>query len=140
VIFLDTSVLFAVAQVSHMHHKPSRDLWNQCSRREAAINTHTLAELYNVLTSMPKGLRLSPRNARTAIDTFLERVSPIALSANEYATAIRVASERGIAGGSIYAALHVTCARKVDAERIYTWNVRHFQLVAPDLAERIVTP
>jgi hypothetical protein len=28
----------------------------------------------------------------------------------------------------------------VNAERIYTWNVRHFQRVAPDLAERIVAP
>jgi hypothetical protein len=32
------------------------------------------------------------------------------------------------------------CAREVNAERIYTWNVRHFQLVAPDLKDRIVTP
>ena len=139
-IFLDTSVLFAVAQVSHMHHKPSRDLWNQCSRREAAINTHTLAELYNVLTSMPKGLRLSPRNTEVAIQTFLARVTPIALSVEEYEAVIRAASGLGVAGGSIYDALHVACARKVEAERIYTWNVRHFQLVAPDLTGRIMTP
>ena len=32
------------------------------------------------------------------------------------------------------------CARKIQAEKIYTWNVKHFQMVAPDLADRIVTP
>jgi len=43
-------------------------------------------------------------------------------------------------GGTISDALLLTCARKVDAERIYTWNVRHLKLVAPDLAGRILTP
>jgi predicted nucleic acid-binding protein len=45
-----------------------------------------------------------------------------------------------LSGGIIYDALLIACARKIDAERIYTWNVRHFQMVAPDLAERIVEP
>jgi predicted nucleic acid-binding protein len=40
----------------------------------------------------------------------------------------------------IYDALLLACARKAAAERIYTWNERHFKLVAPDLAERIVAP
>jgi hypothetical protein len=34
----------------------------------------------------------------------------------------------------------LACARKIQAERIYTWNARHFQMVAPDLAGRIMTP
>jgi hypothetical protein len=45
----------------------------------------------------------------------------------------------GIAGGGIYDAFHVSCARKVNAEITYTWNIRDFQRVAPDLADRIVT-
>jgi predicted nucleic acid-binding protein len=45
-----------------------------------------------------------------------------------------------LSGGIIYDALLMSCARKADAERIYTWNERHFRLVAPDLADRIVTP
>jgi predicted nucleic acid-binding protein len=43
-------------------------------------------------------------------------------------------------GGIIYDALLAACAHKVNAERIYTWNVRHFKLVAPDLEARIMTP
>jgi hypothetical protein len=34
----------------------------------------------------------------------------------------------------------LACARKVGAERIYTWNLSHFPMVAPDLADRILTP
>ena len=139
-ILLDTSVLIAVAHVHHVHHEPSRNLWNQCSARDTAVNTHTMAELYNVFTSMPRAFRLSPRNANAAIGTFLDRVTPVALTTEEYRETVRAASALGIAGGGIYDALHVACARKVDAEQIYTWNIRDFRRAAPDLAERIVTP
>jgi predicted nucleic acid-binding protein len=64
----------------------------------------------------------------------------VALDPEEYITAIRDAAKLRIAGGTIYDALLVKCARKVGAQRIYTWNVLHFKLVAPDLAERIFTP
>jgi predicted nucleic acid-binding protein len=40
----------------------------------------------------------------------------------------------------IYDALLLACARKANADRIYTWNLRHFRALAPDLAERIVAP
>jgi predicted nucleic acid-binding protein len=49
-------------------------------------------------------------------------------------------SRRGISGAGIHDSLTLACARKARAERIYTWNLRHFRAVAPDLAERIVAP
>ena len=139
-IFLDTSVLIATAQVSHERHKPSRELWNQCARNSTAVSTHTIAELFNTLTAMPPALRLAPRDAVHAVETFLQRLTTVALSAEEYMETLRRTANLGHSGGMIYDALHMACARKVQAERIYTWNVKHFQMVAPDLAERIVTP
>ena len=68
------------------------------------------------------------------------RFTMVALTAQEYLSAIETAAHLRIAGVTIYDALLLKCARKVNAERIYTWNLRHFQLIAPDLAERIVTP
>jgi len=53
---------------------------------------------------------------------------------------LRRTANLGRSGGMIYDALLLACARKVQAERIYTWNVKHFQTVAPDLADRIMTP
>jgi predicted nucleic acid-binding protein len=140
VIFLDTSVLIATAQVSHTRHKPSRELWNQCVRHPAAVSNHTIAELYNTLSAMPPSLRLAPRDAVLAVETFLQRLTPVALSAEEYLETLRRTANLGHSGGMIYDALHLACARKVQAEQIYTWNVKHFQMVAPDLADRIVTP
>ena len=139
-IFLDTSVLVAIAQVDHVHHVPSRELWNGCAAKETAVSAHTLAEFYSSVTSMPPGVRLSGRDAMLALETFLRRIAPIALTANEYIETLKSCAAAGLTGGTIYDALHVACARKVNAERIYTWNGRHFQRVAPDLAERIVAP
>ncbi|MGA9071094.1 MAG: PIN domain-containing protein [Terracidiphilus sp.] len=139
-IFLDTSVLVAIAQVSHERHRPSRDLWKQCSLQTAAISTHTIAELYNTLSAMPPVMRLAPRDAAHAVETFLQRLTPVTLTADEYKETMHRTANLGRSGGIIYDALHMACARKIEAERIYTWNVKHFQMVAPDLAERIVTP
>jgi len=139
-IFLDTSVLIAIAQVNHIHHASSRELWDQCAVSKAAVSTHTLAEIYSTLTAMPPGLRISPRDAVLVIETFLMRVTPVALSAEAYLETLRGAANLGHSGGMIYDALRLACARKVDADRIYTWNLKHFRAVAPDLATRIVSP
>jgi predicted nucleic acid-binding protein len=139
-IFLDTSVLIAIAQISHERHIPSRELWNQSVRGHSAISTHTIAEVYNTLTAMPPSLRLAPRDAVLALETFLERLTPVALSAEEYMDTVQRTARLGHSGGMIYDALHLACARKAEADSIYTWNVRHFRLVAPDLADRITTP
>jgi predicted nucleic acid-binding protein len=140
VIFLDTSILIATAQVSHERHAPSRELWGQCTRHLAAVSTHTIAELFNTLSAMPPALRLAPRDAVLAVETFLLRLTPITLTADEYMETLRRTANLGHSGGIIYDALHLACARKIEAEKIYTWNVKHFQMAAPDLAERIVTP
>ncbi len=139
-IFLDTSVLVAVAQTKHTHHTPSLALWNRCTAQQVAVSTHALAEVYHVLTAMPPGLRVTPRDAVLVIETFLKRLRPASLPLKDYLEALRNTANLGLSGGVIYDALHLACAREVKAEKIYTWNVRHFQMVAPDLADRIMTP
>jgi predicted nucleic acid-binding protein len=140
VIFLDTSVLVAIAQVDHVHHVPSREFWNGCAAKETAVSAHTIAEFYSSVTSMPPGIRLSGRDAILALEMFLRRLVPIALTSNEYIETLKACAALGLTGGTIYDALHIACARKSSAEWIYTWNLRHFRRVAPDLAGRIVEP
>lgn len=139
-IFLDTSVLVAIAQVDHVHHVPSRELWNGCAAKETAVSAHTLAEFYSSVTSMPPGIRLSGRDAMLALEMFLRRIVPIALTSTEYMETLKSCATLDLTGGTIYDALHIACARKVNADRIYTWNLRHFRRAAPDLAGRIVEP
>lgn len=139
-IFLDTSVLFAVAQVGHEHHIVCRTLWSRCARKNTAVSVHTLAELYSGLTSMPPAFRLRPQDAVLAIETFLQRAMPIELTGDEYVETLKRAALLGLSGGIVYDALHLACARKCHARQIYTLNLRHFRTVAPDLAGRIVMP
>ena len=67
-------------------------------------------------------------------------MAAVPLTVEEYAETIRKTARASLSSGIVFDALLLTCARKVNAERIYTWNVRHFKMVAPDLADRIVTP
>jgi predicted nucleic acid-binding protein len=74
------------------------------------------------------------------LESMQQHAKVIALDSDEYFEAIDGMSRRGLSGVVIYDALILACARKARAERIYTWNLRHFRMVAPDLAAKIVTP
>lgn len=139
-IFLDTSVLIATAQINHERHVASRELWNRCARNLAAVSTYAISDLYNTLTAMPPTLRLAPRNALLVLETYLQRLTPVTLTAEECVETLRTTANLGHAGATIYDALHLACARKIGAKQIYTWNPRHFKRIAPDLTERILTP
>jgi predicted nucleic acid-binding protein len=139
-VFLDTSVLIAANDNDHEKHAESRPLLAAATQENCACGVHSLAETYANLSIVKGSRQQRPETALRLVQQIAGRMTVIALDPEEYITAIRDAARLRIAGGTIYDALLVACARKVDAGRIYTWNVRHFQLVAPDLAERIVTP
>ena len=69
-----------------------------------------------------------------------ERLTIVALDENANFGTLQAAAELGTIGGQIYDALLLKCARVADADVILTWNVKHFQRIAPDLTERIKTP
>ena len=107
----------------------------------AVIAAHGLAELYAVLTKLPVTPRISPDTARRLIrDNVTAHCTVVALTAREYEQTLDALAEQSIAGGSTYDGIHATCARKTGAQRLYTFNVTDFRLVAPDLADRIVAP
>jgi hypothetical protein len=64
----------------------------------------------------------------------------VTLTPEMYRETIQECADRGWIGGRIYDALHLCRAKKAACDRIYTFNVRHFQQLAPDLAERIGAP
>jgi predicted nucleic acid-binding protein len=137
-IFLDTSVLIAAAQTFHPHHQPSRDLVSTLRLGSVVISAHTIAEVYSALTRMPP--RTPPAIAMQAVETYLLKMKPVTLTIEEYLSTVRETAQNGHAGGMIYDALLLSCARKSNAKQIYTWNLKHFRILAPDLADIIVTP
>lgn len=105
-----------------------------------ACSAHALAETYSVLSTYPLERRIRPREAIEIVEGLRKLCTVIALSPKEYLAFLQEAAKREIRGGAIYDALHVACARKMHADRIYTWNTRHLKAVAPELALRIHEP
>ena len=74
------------------------------------------------------------------VDEIRARLTPISLDTQDYYQTLRAAADQGLSGGRIYDALLLRCAKKCDAQTIYTWNLKHFEAIAPELAARLRLP
>ena len=138
--FLDTSVIVAAFWRDHRDHAPSLRTFVAANPEDTACGIHSLAEVYATMTALPVRPLLSTEQAYLFVEQMMERLTVAALDASEYMSVIRELSDRRFVSGRVYDALLLACARKVQAEVIYTWNVQHFAQLAPDLAGRIRTP
>jgi predicted nucleic acid-binding protein len=138
--FLDTSVLVAAFWGDHVNHEASLEIFARASKTTTACSAHSVAEVYSVMTALPVRPAVSPDQALLFLEQLREKVAIVALSEEEYFKTVRNAAELGATGGRIYDALLLAAAREVEAKNVYTWNTRHFQLIAPDWKSRIRTP
>jgi predicted nucleic acid-binding protein len=81
-----------------------------------------------------------PDAALQIVEHNATRFGLITLTPEEHLAALRTFVGLGLTGAMIYDALILACARKVDAEHIYTLDQRDFRRIAPDLASRILEP
>ena len=71
----------------------------------------------------------------------LPNMELVTLTAKEYKEVVHECAVGGWAGGRIHDAVHLRCAQKVNADRLYTFNVKDFRsLASGGLAERIAAP
>lgn len=138
--FLDTSVLIAVFYGDHVHHEASLALFTGHRKRDICCGAHSLAEVYSTLTRMPGKYRVDRDQAMLFISLIQERLAIIALDAEEYIAAIEKAAAAGVVGGLVYDALLASCAMKIKAETIFTWNLRHYERLWPDVKDRVRRP
>jgi predicted nucleic acid-binding protein len=139
-VFFDTSVLVAVALVRHIHHAPSFAAYLAADRNHAFCAAHTLAEVYSTLTRIPVNQRLSGEQALVFLDQVAHRITAVSLGVEEYRSIIAKAAADGLLGGIIYDALLASCALKVKADEILTWDVNDFRRLGPEVARRVRTP
>ena len=142
-LFFDTSVLVASVVSEHPHHARALPVIRSAlsSRNEGCIAAHALAETYAVLTTLPVSPRIAPEAAQKLVaENLVGRFEVVALSAREYERLIGSLPERGAIGGSVYDVIHLECASKAAADRIYTFNVADFRRLAPTMADRIAAP
>jgi predicted nucleic acid-binding protein len=139
-IFVDTSVILAASTPSDHRHEACVDLLAVADLRGGACATHTLAEVFAILTSRPAPFRIPPFDAARLVVHTRKRFTVVSLTPTEYLAAIQGLAALDHSGGMVYDALLLACARKAKANQIYTLNQKHFRLVAPDLASRIREP
>jgi len=138
--FLDTSVLIAALWRGHPGHAPSLARYVGATPATTACAAHSLAEVYAVTTRLPIRPRVQPEHALLFITYIRARMRIVPLDEPGYIGALSRASDRGIAGGRVYDALLLECARRCGAGEILTWNVSDFRRIAPDLESIIRTP
>ena len=142
-VFFDTSVLVAAMVAAHPMHDRAFFWLKKTKAKEIGfvVCTHTLAELYAVLTRLPVRPKISPGTAARLIRENVEAIATIvALSSADYRSVIKDLSERGIAGGTIYDALISRAARKSGANLLLTFNPDDFKLIWPNGIELIHVP
>jgi len=142
-VLLDTSVLVAALVGSHPAHDRALPWLVRAKegRLDLVVASHTIAELYAVLTTLPLSPRIAPGVARRLIQENIESTATmIALSNAEYLAVVKRMSELGLAGGAIYDALIAKAAQKAEVKQIVTLNSGDFKRVWPEGKEHIAAP
>jgi predicted nucleic acid-binding protein len=143
-IFFDTSILVASCVHTHSHFVQADTAVTRVleGRDRGFLSMHSIAEMFSALTQLPVQPRIRPTEASQIIaSTVLDHFQTIPLTEPDYLEAMETMMNGGWSGAKIYDALLLSSAEKSGAERIYTFNLAGFRLLAPaHLRARICSP
>lgn len=142
-VLFDTSVLIAAMVEVHPHHDSAFSWLRKAKEKkiEGFICSHTLAEIYAVLTVLPLSPKISPGMAQRLIrDNPLSCTRVITLTLKDYNSVIDTLTSLGVGGGVIYDALIVHAAKKTRVDLLLTLNVKDFKRVWPERPDIIKSP
>jgi predicted nucleic acid-binding protein len=140
---MDTSTLVAAMlpehpDHTHAHHWLSRA---KAGAFQLSVSAHSCAELFAVLTRLPRTPMITADEARTLLrDNVLAIAEIVALAPVDYVAMIEQAADQGIIGGSIYDAIIAKAAELAVVDRLVTLNVNDFVRVWPGHGGRITSP
>lgn len=114
----------------------------QASHDSLLLCTHSLVELYAVLSRMPASPRIGPDLAKRLVLENIKQMSikTISLDADDYMSVLDNMTSLGYVGGIIYDMLIVQAARKAKAERILTLNESDFLRLCQDNSPHVLSP
>ncbi len=141
-VLIDTSVLVSAILPDHVHHAYSLP-WLERAKAGAldvVVSGHSLAELYSVLTRLPRTPRISAGDALLLIQHNLSSHTVVTLTAGDYMKLIEDLARISITGGAVYDAVIAKAAEVTDVDFLLTLNIGHFQRVWPSGASRVVSP
>jgi len=140
-ILFDTSLIIAALVESHPMHVRAFPWLKKAKAKdfELVVASHTIAETYAVLSTLPIKPRISPSVAwRLIIENIVPISKIVSLTPTEYSFTIKQISELGLVGGITYDALIAKVAQKSKVKRMLTLNLEHFTRVWPD-GEKIIS-
>src|SRR5262249_33614981 len=104
------------------------------------VSSHSVAEVYSVLTRLPRAPRISPSEAWQMVrDNIVSHASLVTVSGNDYATLVEDLALQGLGGGLTYDAIIAKAAEIAQVDRLVTINDAHFLKVWPSGAGKIVS-
>lgn len=104
-----------------------------------SLAAHALTEAYSVLTRFPAPHRLAPADAWAVLDvSFAQSGTIITLTTSQHVALLARIAKEGVGGGRVYDAIIAACAAKAGAATLLTFNARHFDFAAKELA--VVVP
>jgi predicted nucleic acid-binding protein len=141
-VLFDTSVLVAAFEASHPRHAVCLPWLQRAQSQEidGYFSTHTLAELYSVLTRLPVRPTITPTIAQRLIDENLNLLVVIPLTADDYQQAIARMVRLNLPGGGIFDALIAQAALQAEVDILLTLNPNHFTRLGEDLAQQVRVP
>jgi predicted nucleic acid-binding protein len=141
-VLFDTSVLISAMLPDHVHHGYSQPWLAQAKARtfDAVISAHTLAELYAVLTRLPRKPQISPAEALKLIQENVGTFATVPLSGADYLIVIDELAKIDVSGGAIYDGVIAKAAQLAQVDYLLTLNVNHFVRVWLAGLGRIASP
>lgn len=142
-ILLDTSVLVAAMVEAHPAHERGKMWFNRVTSGtdKGIVASHSIAELYAILTTLPVQPPISASDAEQLIQkNVAEKLEVISLSSEDYLQVVNQLAEIGIVGGATYDALILRAAENARVDLVVTLNEQDFRRVNPNLADKVVAP
>ena len=140
---LDSSTLIAAMLPDHAHHGPAHAWLAQAKLGDFDfyVSAHSLAEVYSVLTRLPRTPPITPPEAwRMLRENVCSCAKIVSLSGDDYVGLMIDLSQRGVRGGQVFDAIIARAAELAQIDQLVTLNDTHFRAVWPSGATCVVTP
>ncbi|BAU12777.1 PilT protein domain protein [Leptolyngbya sp. NIES-3755] len=141
-VLFDSSVIVAAFVASHNRHQACTDWLDRAKtqRIQGILSTHSLAEIYSVVTRLPVRPRINPDLAQTLLNENLRSFEVVSLEVQDYRSAISRMVALNLPGGGIFDALIAQAAIKSSAEVLLTLNPKHFERLESTIANLVEVP
>ena len=128
-ILFDSSVLIAAFVESNPKHKSALSFLMKAKNKEFQlfVSSHTILEIYSVLTSAPFKPKITPIIAKQLIENNINKIAKtIYLTDEDYFQIVEKMSNSNFSGGIVYDAIVVECGVKAKVDEILTLNSKDF--------------